>query len=455
VSDLTTFLKDHPDTRYVEVLMPDMNGILRCKRVPRNELTTFFDEGLTACGSISICNSRGDLPESLDLGTRDGDPDVRIVPITDSLAPVPWLSSPTAQVLASFRNLDGSNSELDCRHALERAASKLKEQGISMKLAIELELYLLDPIDAGEPQRHLGTAPGTNLTPGGVQYASVDDLWLHDGFLDSIRQFADIQAVPASTMHSEFCAGQYEINLHHVDDPLIACDHAVLLKRLIRGAARTHDLGVSFMAKPFGEAQGCGMHVHMSLYDDAGNNVFADQRSSATPPISPALEHAIAGLQTLMSESMAIFAPKANSSRRLQPGTFVPLTPNWGYNHRGVALRIPVSSPANLRFEHRVAGADANPYLVVAAILAAAHHGMESQLVPDTMIQAGTILDDDLITLPIHWDAALDAFDKSTVLPRYLGERFCEIFAAARRDESAAFHGEVSNRDYEWYLGSV
>ena len=136
----------------------------------------------------------------------------------------------------------------------------------------------------------------------------------------------------------------------------------------------------------------------------------------------------------------------------MQPESFVPLTPNWGYNHRAVALRLPVSDNKDVRIEHRVAGADANPYLVVAAILAGIHYGITRQCEPTEMIAEGTIMDEQEITLPRRWDAALDRFRDSDILPEYLGEEFCEVYEIVRRSECERFHEQVSNLDYEWYL---
>jgi glutamine synthetase len=206
------------------------------------------------------------------------------------------------------------------------------------------------------------------------------------------------------------------------------------------------------MAKPFGGIPGSGLHVHISLLDDDGNNVFAGECSDGA--FSETLRHAIGGLAATMSESMAIYAPNANSYRRFVRGAFVPCTPNWGVNHRGVALRIPLSSPVNNRVEVRVAGADANPYLVTAAIMAGLHHGITQRCEPGRMIPEREELED-IVTLPVHWPQALDAFEAGTILPSYLGKEFAEIFALCRREESNRFQTEVSNRDYEWYLRSV
>jgi len=151
---------------------------------------------------------------------------------------------------------------------------------------------------------------------------------------------------------------------------------------------------------------------------------------------------------------MAIFAPNANSYRRYAPGFYVPATPNWGFNHRELALRIPVSTQKNRRIEHRVAGADANPYLVVAAVLAGIHHGIANQLEPDPMIAEKQEVEY-TVTLPVRWSKSLDAFEAGQVLPGYFGEEYHRVFGVCRREEADKFHALVTNHDYEWYLRAV
>jgi glutamine synthetase len=276
-----------------------------------------------------------------------------------------------------------------------------------------------------------------------------------DEFLEAVRLACEQQNLPATTAHLEFAPGQFEINLHHVDDVLTACDHAVLLKRLIKGVAAAQNMGATFMAKPFADQPGSGLHVHISVYDADGNNIFADPGSGATPPIGERLRHAIGGLGELMGDCQAVFAPNANSYRRLQPGCYAPLSPNWGYNHRGVSLRIPVSDADNLRIEHRVAGADANPYLVMACVLAGIHYGLEHACDPGTPVAENEFLEDEEISLTTHLPQALDAWKASTRLHRYLGEDYCSLFEIIRRDEYDKFSAVISNVDYEWYLRSV
>ena len=258
--------------------------------------------------------------------------------------------------------------------------------------------------------------------------------------------------MPAGAALAEYSPGQFEVNLNHIPDPVVACDHALLLKRAVKAAAKKNGLTASFMAKPFQEHAGCGLHIHLSLLDPDGNNIFAG--SSADGDWSDRLRYAIGGMAASMSESMALFAPNANSYRRYAPGFFVPATPSWGPNHRDLALRIPISRPQNRRVEHRVSGADACPYLVVAAMLAGVHHGLTQHSEPAAMTPEREDVDYQ-VSLPVRWSQALDAFEAGTILPDYFGQEFHRVYGQAKREECNLFHAEITDRDYEWYLRAV
>lgn len=454
VAELQKFLKRAPDTRMLEVIMPDINGILRGKRIPVAEAAELFHDGIKACGSLTLLSSKGETFPELGLGSTDGDPDNKILPIRDTLVPVPWLESKTAQVLVGMTTVAGAPSIYDPRNILRLAMQPLLDMGLRVVVATELEFYLLQPSDSPTPSPQYPRVPGTGLKQDGLQYSMTEDLWDCDAFIEDVHVTCERQNLPSTATHSEFSPGQLEINLHHVDDPILACDHAVLLKRVIKGVARRHGYGATFMAKPFEEHAGSGLHIHISVYDRGGRNVLSSG-GTGHPPIGPGMRHAIGGLARTMAECMAIFAPNANSYRRLKPKSFVPLKPNWGYNHRGVALRIPVSDAKNLRIEHRVAGADANPYLVMAALLMGIHHGLTEKCDPGPMVKEGTFMEDFEVTLPTRWDAALERFDRSKLLPQYLDREFCRIYSVCRHSESDQFHAQISNRDYEWYLRAV
>jgi glutamine synthetase len=453
--ELQAFLKKHADLNIVETLLPDINGILRGKRICRDELESLFDGGLKTCASTVFLNSRGETSLDIGIGTLDGDPDVLVYPVANTLKPVPWHDMPVAQIFTSLYEFDGNPYFLDSRHVLQRICQKLADQGLYATVATEFEFYLLEQGNGNIPTPRLFRVPGTNIKQSGLQYASMDELLECDQLIMDILHNCKSQDIPANTAFSEFAPGQYEINLHHVNDPITACDQGAMLKRIIKATAHKHGLGASFMAKPFIDYAGCGLHIHISIFDDNGDNVFSDSKSDEIPAISTTMKHAVGGLQDTMADAMAIFAPNANSYRRLKPFSFVPLSPSWGYNHRSVALRIPVSDNKNMRIEHRVAGADANPYLVMAAVLAGIHYGIINKSEPSKMITEKTKIKNQEISLPIRWEASLDRFKNSKILPDYLGKEFCQVFELTRRNECDQFHEQISNIDYEWYLRSV
>ncbi len=473
-AEIESFLQANPDIQMLELLMADINGLLRCKRIHRREFDSLYNGSFKAPLSVPLLGILGDLyDEGMDREVLAGDPDQLLLPLSGTTARVPWLSSPTAQVLTCFADMELNPSWADPRRPLARVLQRYHKSGLKPVVATELEFYLLAPGDSERPRPLRGAIPGTGLKQQGIQYCMADDLIDCDEFLDDVRSACDLQSVPLTAVHSEFAAGQWEINTHHNNDPLVACDQAMLLKRIVKSVARRHGMSATFMAKPFGELAGSGMHIHASVYDKQGNNIFAGDSGDssrtdsandignklASPsgglPVNEQLRHAIGGLIDTMEQAMAIMAPNANSYRRFKPGSFAPASPSWGYNHREVALRIPVSSADNRRIEYRVAGADANPYLVTAAVLAGLHHGLQTAVNPGPPVASDADLSCAEVTLPPRWENALDAFRAGDILPGYLGETYCRTFAAQRQGECDHFHAQVSNIDYEWYLRAL
>jgi glutamine synthetase len=449
--ELQGYLEKHPDTRFMEPLIADMNGILRGKRVGLADLNKAFKNGVNMCASTTIMDTLGDTFESISYGINDGDPDAKAFAVPGSLSPVPWATLPSAQLLLELVNLDGSPYENDPRNVLRRAMKPLTDMGLTVVMATELEFYLVEH-DGERFKPRMPRIPGSDLPQGGTQYAMMEDLYEIDDFLVDLDAFCQLQNLPAGAALSEFAPGQFEVNLHHLDDPVLACDHAVLLKRAVKAAARKNGLAATFMAKPFADLAGSGLHVHVSLLNEDGDNVFAGE--SRDGPFSDSLRHAIGGLAEIMDESMAIYAPNANSYRRHAPGNFVPAAPSWGPNHRGVAMRIPLSGATNRRLEHRVAGADSNPYFVVASVLAGIHHGISQRCEPRPMTAEGTQLEYES-TIPMRWPLALDSFDAGEILPRYIGKDYHELYSKCRREEEANYNSEIPATDFEWYLRAV
>lgn len=452
-NELRRLLNHHPDTATMELLVPDICGILRGKRIRRSSFEKTCDEEFWFCGGALLMSTLGAVLPGM-VGDGDGDPDVQCRLVPGSMATVPWASRPTAQALFRMFEKSGEPYFADPRAVLERSIAPLTKMGLKIVMATELEFYLLDA-KANSPTPRASRVPGLGRPQPGPQVYHPGDLAEIEQFLDDLYDHCDAQGIPADTATSEFAPGQFEINLTHVDDPALACDHALLLKRAVKATALKHGFVACFMAKPFAEDSGSGLHIHMSLVDRNGDNYFSYGRDKlASPPFSARLRHAVGGLLQTMAESTAIFAPNANSYRRLLPENFAPVDTNWGVNHRIVAVRIPQADESNLRFEHRVAGADANPYLVTAAIAAGVHHGLKHKIDPGRMIEEG-----ERVTIktriPDRWERAIDRFSKSKILPTYLGEDYCRFYALNRREESRQFHNVVSPIDFDWYLRAV
>ncbi len=448
------FLAAHPDVETLELLMPDMCGILRGKRLPRDGFAKLFAGEVRMPGSIYLGDVTGRSVATIHRGYADGDPDHFCHAVPGTLKVVPWAEQPTAQVLGSMLDDDGTPLFTDPRVVLANALKPLAEMGLTPVAAIELEFYLLD--DAFGPDGR----PRPAKTPAGfrqttTQVLGMDELDDFSSFLGQVEAACKAQGIPAEAASSEYAPGQYEINLHYTADVIAACDQAVMLKRVIKAVARQHAMTATFMAKPFGDIAGSGLHVHVSLVDKDGGNVFAGPPDAKVgAPVGDLLRHAIGGLAQCLPESMAIFAPNANSYRRFKPGGYAPVSASWGVNNRSVALRVPPSDAQAARVEHRVAGADANPYLVCAAILAGIHHGLETKAEPPPP-SVGEQDPDGLPALPLNWYGALDRFASAEILPRYLGKKYCELYEACRRFECDEYHGAVQPLDYEWYMRTV
>ena len=451
--ELSLFLESHPSLESLELLVPDMNGIIRGKRITVDEADTLYENGLNFPAATHLLDSSGNVIDDLVLGTDDGDPDFTARPVENSLVMVPWLDNPTAQAIITLVDRNNEPYASESRNILKKTVAILNEQGLYPTVAVELEFYLIHDPDALSISPRYGPVPGTRLLQAGPQVYSLEDLRELDPFFNQLQANCKLQEIPVGTTISEFSTGQFEVNLHHVDDPLLAADHAILLRRAVRETAKSFGLGATFMAKPFMETAGSGMHIHISLQDSDGNNLFNADENDATG-FNTNLQYAVGGLAETMAEGMAIFCPNANSYRRFQPGFFAPITPNWGPNHRNLSIRIPLSDNKNIRIEHRASGADANPYLVMACVLAGIHYGLINKITPPAMIAEGEVIDPE-ITLPVKWDKALDAFEKATVLNEYLGSEYSDLFLRSRRCEMDRFTSQISNKDFEWYLRSI
>jgi glutamine synthetase len=311
-------------------------------------------------------------------------------------------------------------------------------------VAAELEFSLLRW--DGERPSHSCQNPYRGEPLGGNLYG-LDVLQQNHAMLEQIHRACETQSLPFDGVVKESAPSQYEINMRHVDNPVLAARQILMMKRAIKEIAQQHNLVASFMPKPFEGEAGNGLHVHCSVLDKEGANIFDDGTDSGTPE----LQHAIGGCLQHMPDSFAIFAPSFNAYRRFQKGSHAPTTPNWGYENRTVALRVPAGSPKARRIEHRVAGADANPYLVFGVILAAALDGIERGLSPGVPI-AGDGYSQEGQMLPIFMQDALRLFGESSFISSALGPEMQRTFGLTKAQELAEFQRHITSLEYHAYV---
>ncbi|SHF51578.1 glutamine synthetase [Modicisalibacter ilicicola DSM 19980] len=453
LNEANRFLEHHPDIESFDLLISDLNGVLRGKRIPRDNLPKAYQDGINLPASLFALDINGNTIEATGLGLATGDGDRVCRPIPGTLMVTPWLrDGRQAQLLMTMEEVDGRPFFADPRQVLRHVLAGFQARDLTPVVALELEFYLVDRRRDERGHAQPPCSPGTGERATQSQLYSISELDEYADFLEEIQQAAIEQSLPLDTALKECAPGQFEINLIHCDDALRAADSAVLLKRLIKGVALNHDFEATFMAKPYGNEAGSGAHVHISLIDGDGRNVFASEDED--PLGTPALRQAIAGVLDLMPASMAIFAPNLNSYRRFQPSLYVPMAPSWGYDNRSVAVRIPSGANAARRIEHRVAGADANPYLLLATLLASMLHGLNHELTPPPPIE-GNAYEQLEPTLTNSWLQALDLFAASDVLAESLGRDFHHVFHINRREERAQAMQAVSHLEYDWYMRHV
>jgi glutamine synthetase len=418
-----------PGTRFVDAFVIDVNGTPRGKRLPAADWLATDGKVAFSAGAL-VLDARGMVQGPLGIGTTDGDPDGLAEAVPGGLQPVPWAnpSGAVAQCLLSMR-MDGEALWYDSRHILANVVSKCRADGLHPVVACELEFYLVEMGPDGRPAPpHAGTKAESG-------HLCLQHLEANGPFLHALHDALTVQGIAAGTLVSEYGPGQFEVNLTHTADPVLAADQAVLLRRAVHGVAASQGKRATFMAKPYPQHAGNGLHIHVSLVDPNGQNRFGGDGGQAL------LEQAVAGMQALLPGSMAALAPNFSAYRRFRAGAFVAGSASWGINSRAAAFRIPPGGASSRRIEHRVAGADASPHLAMACVLAGLHYGIINQLAPD-----------DSRHLPRDFFTALDAFHSSRELGSYFPDQFQDLYVALRRAETADLLATVSAQEFAWYL---
>ena len=444
---MKNWLRKHPEVHTIRVAAADLNGQPRGKRVPTRFADAVVTNGTRYPMSVLNLDIWGEDIEDSPLVFDSGDVDGVLKPTERGFLPMPWLDAPTALLpIWMFRD-NGSPYEGDPRHALARIVDRYREHGLTPVCAMELEFYLID--DSGR-KLQVPPSPRSGKRRKAAEIMSIRALDAFDTFFTDLYDACEAMDIPADTAISESGLGQFEINLMHTDDALRAADDAWLFKILLKGLARRHGFAASFMAKPYPDYSGNGLHTHFSVLDRNGANIF----DNGGPEGSELLRRAVAGCLAAMHDSTLIFAPHDNSYDRLVPEAHAPNQICWAYENRTSAIRIPSGDPQARRVEHRVAGGDVNPYLMLAAILGAALIGIEDKMTPPPPI-TGNAYALDLPLLPVSWQEAIDTFEKSEIVARIFPQELIRNFVMTKRQELHYMDELSPEEKTEIYLDTV
>ena len=435
-----TFFAEH-QTEDVEAFVPDMAGAARGKVIPANKFGS---------GEMK-------LPEGIFAQTVSGnyvsnkenveDRDMLLEPDPATLRVVPWASEPAASVFFDCYRKDGAPVETSPRRVLRNVIDLYTAEGWTPVVAPEVEFYLINP----HSDAHVEVQPPTGRlgrTETAKQPFSVDAMNDFDPFINDVYAFCEAQGIRIDTLSQEMGPAQFEINFLH-GDPVNLADQVFLFKRTVREAAIAHEMHATFLARPMSEEAGSALHVHQSIVDANGDNVFSDADGSA----SRLFHHYIGGLQRYMPEALLIFAPYANSYRRLLSYWASPVNLEWAIDNRTVGLRVPDSDPESRRVENRLAGSDVNPYLALAATLACGYLGMTEGIEPRPAVK-GSAYD---LPFSLHRGlyAALEAFETSAALRKTLGDSFVTLYSALKHSEYLEFEELVTPWEREVLMFNV
>ena len=444
-SEIQQFLRDHGISE-VEAIIPDMAGIARGKVMPAEKFAE--DEGMRLPESIFLQTVTGDSPADTSEAMSPAEIDIVLRADPKTVRVVPWTAEPTAQVIHDCFYSDGRRVTMAPRTLLRHVLELYAQRGWEPVIAPELEFYLVEPnIDADYPLKPPVGRSGRS-EPGRQSYsiAAVNEF---DPLFDDVYAFCEAQDIEIDTLIHEDGPAQMEINLLH-GDPLDLADQAFLFKRTAREAALRHKMYATFMAKPHSKEPGSAMHIHQSVIDKSTRkNIFS--RPDGTP--SALFFSHIAGLQRYLPAAMCLFAPNVNSYRRITRYQMAPINVQWGYDNRTAGLRVPVSNPDNRRVENRLSGADANPYLAIAASLACGYLGMVEGLQPSEPITGSA--HDMPFELPRSLDEALTRLRDCEPLVHLLGDPFVAAYTIVKQAEHEVFLQVISSWEREHLLLNV
>ncbi len=417
----------------LELLVADINGIPRGKTIETKTIRPGSKQRMALAHFFQTIT--GDYGAAVDE-QNPKDEDMLLEPDWDTYRPTPWKGEDCAQVICRALTKQGRALRYDPRNALIHILSKYEARGWRPIVAPEVEFFLLQPVrDADLPLEPAKGQQG-RVESGGESF-SVDALDNFSAFVDTLDRYSLESGIQYSSLSHEMAPGQMEINVHH-GEVLSRTDELFLLKRMIKACALRHRMIASFMAKPLEDQAGSGLHLHVSMLDASGTNIFALEHGKA----GDRLRHFIGGLQRYLPQAFALIAPTVNSFKRFVPDLSAPVNLEWGYDNRTTGLRVPFDSDDHGRVENRISGADANPYLFIATTLACGLLGLEQELEPRHPVEDSAY--NRSSTFPVDLNAALDRLERCEPIVTLFGKDLIDTFVLIKHAELQHFFSEIS-----------
>ena len=429
----------------VEVLIPDIAGMARGKFVPAERYLA--DKGIRIAKGLFTQTITGDYIELVE-SINPADIDMEARPVAETKRKVPWAPYPTAQIIHDCYHLDGTPVEIAPRQVLKRILDLYEKRGWQAVVAPEIEFYLVktntnSDLPLEPPAGRSGRQEQARRTFG------IDAVNEFENVVEDIYDFSEQQELDIETLSHEDGIAQLEVNFLH-GDPMRLADQVFTFKRTVREAAFKQDMYATFMAKPHQHQPGSSMHLHQSIVNKkTGKNIFAS--NSGRP--NKLFRSYIAGLQKYLPATMPLYAPNVNSYRRITRYYASPINTHWGFDNRTVGLRVPLAPAEATRVENRVPGSDTNPYLAIAASLAAGYLGMEEKLEPTKPLESSA--HERAITLPRDLHSALKLMRRCAPVRRLLGEEFIQVYNAVKELEYETFFQVISSWEREHLLLNV
>jgi glutamine synthetase len=443
-TDIKDWLKQHQISE-VECLVPDLTGNARGKFIPAHQFLSHGKPRLPE--SILVQTVTGEYSDEHWDFVEPTDTDMILEPDPSTLRLVPWAREPTAQIVHDCYTQGGELHPLASRSVLKRVLARYAALGLTPVVAPEVEFYLVARNEDSDYELVPPIGRSGRRESARLSY-SIDAVAEFEDFVEDMYDYADAQELDVDTLIHENGAAQMEINFRH-GNPLSLADQVFAFKRTVRETALKYDMYATFMAKPMKNEPGSALHIHQSLLDESGRNIFDDGAGG----LSERFRAYIAGLQRYTPELISLYAPNVNSYRRLAPDISAPINLNWGMDNRTVAFRVPNSTPQALRVENRFPGADANPYLAVAASLASGLLGMEQQLQP-TAPHQGTANEDD-VEVARTLEEGLRNLRNTPEIQELFGDLFLRAYTAVKLDEFEEFNRVISSWEREHLLLQV